>query len=209
MNAPTDTSDVGSEQTESEQEGATVRRGAFPPASPESRSIRYKRETPSRLDRILDSIAHGCIMVAGVLLVLLIITFGWLVFGRYVLNDTPTWVEQTALLSVAYITFLGAAAGVRHNSHLSIDLLRDNMPEPIKGLMHHLADLFVVAFGGFMAWQGWQLMMTNLARPIPMLGLSESWRAAPLAICGALMVLFAVANIVKRLGGRHNPTQED
>lgn len=93
MNAPTETSDVGSEQTESEQEGATVRRGAFPPASPESRSLRYKRETPSRLDRTLDSLAHGCIMLAGGLLVLLIITFGWLVFGRYVLNDTPTWVE--------------------------------------------------------------------------------------------------------------------
>ncbi|MBU3009630.1 TRAP transporter small permease [Cobetia amphilecti] len=159
-------------------------------------------------DRVLDGIAHGCVLVAGVLLVSLIITFGWLVFGRYVLNDTPTWVEQFALLSVAYITCLGTAAGVRHNTHLSIDLLRDNVPEPLKGLMYHLADLFVVVFGGVMAWQGWFLLMSNLSRPIPMLGLPESWRAAPLVACGALMALFALANIVKRLGSNLTVTEE-
>lgn len=168
-------------------------------AEPEQASDE-RRVAPGGVDRALDGIAHGCVLIAGVLLVLLIITFGWLVFGRYVLNDTPTWVEQSALLSVAYITCLGTAAGVRHNSHLSISLLRDNVPQPFKGLMYHLADLFVAAFGGFMTWQGSLLMMTNLSRPIPMLGLSESWRAAPLVICGGLMVLFALANIVKRLG---------
>ncbi len=60
----------------------------------------------SLLDRVLDSAAVGCLIIAGILLVLLIILFGWLVFGRYVLNDTPTWVEQASLLIVVYITFL-------------------------------------------------------------------------------------------------------
>ncbi|WP_315899980.1 TRAP transporter small permease [Halomonas denitrificans] len=207
MKAPHQSSSA--EPVPSASEGSTsTRRGAFPPASPEPRSIRYQRQPPDTLDRLLDSLAHGCIMVAGVLLVFLIITFGWLVFGRYILNDTPTWVEQSALLCVVYITCLGTAAGVRHNAHLSIDLLRDAMPGPIKTLMHHLADLFVLAFGGFMAWQGWLLMVTNLARPIPMLGLSESWRAAPLVICGVLMSLFALVNIVRRLAGHPTSTQE-
>ena len=39
-------------------------------------------------------------------MVVLLATFGWLVFGRYVLNVTPTWVEQLALVLVGYITFL-------------------------------------------------------------------------------------------------------
>lgn len=152
-----------------------------------------------RASRVLDAIAGFCLAVAGVLLVFLILIFGWLVFGRYVLNDTPTWVEQAALLLVVYITCLGAAAGVRGNTHLSIDFVREGMPEPFRTIFRHIADLFIVAFGAFMAYQGWGLVMTNLERAIPMIQLSESWRAAPLVICGVLIVLFAAANILARL----------
>ncbi|MDQ7727735.1 TRAP transporter small permease [Halomonas sp. SpR8] len=151
------------------------------------------------LNRVLDGIAVLCILTAGILLVALIAIFGWLVFGRYVLNNTPTWVEQAALVMVVYITCLGAAAGVRHHTHLNIDFVRESFSGPIRGFMHHLADLFILFFGGFMAFQGWTLVMTNLERAIPMIGLSESWRAAPLVICGALIMLFAAADIVQRL----------
>lgn len=151
------------------------------------------------LDRALDGIAHLCIIVAGVLMVFLIITFGWLVFGRYVLNDSPTWVEQSSLVIVVYITCLGAAAGVRNNSHLSIDFIREGLPALPREIMRYISDLFVTCFGVFMAWQGWHLVMENLSRPIPMIGFSESWRAAPLVICGVLMVLFSSVNIVQRL----------
>lgn len=150
-------------------------------------------------DRSLDGIAHLCIIVAGVLMVFLIITFGWLVFGRYVLNDTPTWVEQSSLVIVVYITCLGAAAGVRNNSHLSIDFVREGLPALPREIMRYVSDLFVTTFGAFMAWQGWNLVMDNLGRPIPMIGFSESWRAAPLVICGVLMILFSCVNIVQRL----------
>lgn len=151
-----------------------------------------------RVDRMLDGLAHLCIIVAGVLLVYLIASFGWLVFGRYVLNDTPTWVEQSALLCVVYITCLGAAAGVRQGTHLSIEMVREAVPAIPRLVMLHLADVFVVLFGAFMFWQGGLMMLDNLNRPIPMIGISESWRAAPLVVCGVLMVLFSLANILRR-----------
>nr|WP_221195901.1 TRAP transporter small permease [Halomonas organivorans] len=151
---------------------------------------------------MLDGIAHACIIVSGILLVFLIASFGWLVFGRYVLNDTPTWVEQSSLLIVVYVTCLGAAAGVRNKSHLSIEFVREGMPAIPRALMRQVADLFVVLFGAFMAWQGGIMVLDNIGRPIPMIGLSESWRALPLVICGGLMVLFALVNIVQRLVAR-------
>ena len=80
--------------------------------------------------RVLAALAQTCLVIAGVQLVTLISIFGWLVWGRYVLNDTPTWVEQLALLLVVWITFLGAAAGVWNKSHLSIDFVREMMPDP-------------------------------------------------------------------------------
>ncbi|MFI0472573.1 TRAP transporter small permease [Halomonas sp. HMF6819] len=157
------------------------------------------RASKGSLDRALDGVAGLCVGVAGVMLVVLIVTFGWLVFGRYVLNDTPTWVEQTSLVLVVYITCLGAAAGVRYRSHLNIDFVRESFPPLLRGLMHHISDLFVLVFGGFMAVQGWQLVMSNTQRAIPMIGLPESYRAAPLVICGVLIALFAAVDILQRL----------
>lgn len=154
------------------------------------------------LNRALDITAGLCVGVAGIMLVMLIATFGWLVFGRYVLNDTPTWVEQTSLVLVVYITCLGAAAGVRYHSHLNIDFIRESFSPLLRALMHHISDLFIVIFGGFMAAQGWKLVMTNMERAIPMIGLAESWRAAPLVICGVLIMLFAGSDIVQRLLSR-------
>lgn len=157
--------------------------------------------------RVLDGISSLCMLIASVLLVALIAIFGWLVFGRYVLNDTPTWVEQAALVMVIYITCLGAAIGVRGNTHLSIDFICEQFPEPFKSVARYAADLIVLIFGMFMAYQGWLLVMTNLERAIPMIGLSESWRAAPLVICGSLIVIFSIARIMARAMGLNR--QED
>lgn len=150
------------------------------------------------LERLLDRLASLCLLVAGVLLVCLIVIFGWLVFGRYVLNDTPTWVEQASLVLVVYVTFLGAAVGVHRKSHLSIDFLREAMPRGPRTALRILADAAMIVFGGFMVWQGWGLVSGNLHRAIPMIGVSESWRAAPLVACGALIIVFCGADMILR-----------
>jgi len=50
----------------------------------------------SIFDRFLDLISYINTVLTGVALVVLTVMFGWLVFGRYVLNATPTWVEQVS-----------------------------------------------------------------------------------------------------------------
>lgn len=149
--------------------------------------------------KLLDWIAKSCIAVAGLLLVFLIVIFGWLVFGRYILNNTPTWVEQASLLIISYITFLGAAVGVKENGHLSIEFIRDALPQKPRKFLALLSDMGLAAFGVVMAYQGYILVVTNSQRAIPMINFSEAWRAAPLAICGVLIVLFSLSNFLRRL----------
>ena len=51
------------------------------------------------------------------------------VFGRYVLNDTPTWAESLALVLILYVTLLGAAVGVRDAGHIGMESLLVLVPE--------------------------------------------------------------------------------
>ncbi|WP_435104455.1 TRAP transporter small permease [Arhodomonas sp. AD133] len=156
-----------------------------------------RRSATAALDKVLDGVVWLCRLIAGVLMVALIGISGWLVFGRYVLNDTPTWVEQASLVIIVYITFLGAAIGVRENSHLGIDFIREALPAAPRAVLRVASDLVLLVFGAFMAWQGWGLVAGNTERAIPLIGLSESWRAAPLLICGLLMMVFVMANLIR------------
>jgi TRAP-type C4-dicarboxylate transport system permease small subunit len=152
---------------------------------------------------VLDRVAAAVMLVSGAMMVLLIAIFGWLVFGRYVLNDTPTWVEQLALLLIVWITFLGAAVGVWRSSHLSIDFIREAMPGGIRHALRLLTDVALAGFGATMAWYGTALTLGMSRRTVQMLGVSEGWRAAPIAICGVLIVLFALASLAIRIAGHH------
>ena len=64
----------------------------------------------SLYDKFLDFLCYINTVATGVALVFLTVIFGWLVFGRYVLNSTPTWVEQVALLLVVYTQMVWAMA---------------------------------------------------------------------------------------------------
>lgn len=147
------------------------------------------------VNKVLDGIAWLSMLAAGIAVTVLIAIFGWLVFGRYILNDTPTWVEQLSLLLINWITFLGGAVGVRRRTHLSIDFIREGFPPVPRMIMRCLADLSVIAFGGFMAWQGWIMVSTSFDREIPMLGLAESWRDLPLFLSGIMIMLFAATDL--------------
>ena len=109
------------------------------------------------VERALDLLAKGCVGVAGTGLVVLVAIFGWLVWGRYVMNDTPTWVEQVALLLVVWITFLGGAAGVWTQSHLSIEFIREMLPSVLRVPLHWMALAGMLVFGIVLFWQGWTL----------------------------------------------------
>ena len=70
-------------------------------AEPPTGSLAEAGSIKSLLDRILPHRLVLQAVITGVALVVLTVIFGWLVFGRYVLNATPTWVEQVSLLLVS------------------------------------------------------------------------------------------------------------
>ena len=75
--------------------------------------------------------AWACILSVGGLLVIVAIVF-YQVFGRYVLNASPTWTESLALVLVLYVTLIGAAVGVRDAGHIGMESLLVLAPDRIR-----------------------------------------------------------------------------
>jgi len=154
------------------------------------------------MDRAYELISRICLLIAGTALVVMTAIYAWLVFGRYVLNDTPTWVEQVSLLLVMVIAFLGAAVGVQQDTHLSVVVFRNIVPSPVRTVFVLLTDILMAGFGGMMFWYGIELTKFKWTTLIPLIQVPEGLRSLPLTICGALVCLFSIGHLLRLLLGR-------
>jgi len=150
------------------------------------------------LDRALGVVARGVSILSGLCLVFLVVSFGWMVFGRYVLNATPTWVEQVALLLIVVITFFSTAANAREGANLSVDILPLLLPWRLRRWLLAVIDLTLAGFGLLMALSGANLAIFAWTTKVPMINVPEGLRSLPLVVCGILLVLFCGTNAVKR-----------
>lgn len=148
-------------------------------------------------DTILEWLAAICRLITGFSLVFLTVIFGWLVFGRYVLNSTPTWVEQAALLLVMAIAFLGAAVGVREGTHLAVLTFRDLSPRWLRSAFVVITDVLLAGFGALMLRYGWELTVFKWGSMIPLIDLPEGLRSLPLTVGGGLILLFTLGHMLR------------
>ena len=146
-------------------------------------------------------IARTCLQFGVLGLTLLIAAVAWQVFGRYVLNNTPTWAESLALLLVLYVTMLGCAVGVRDAGHIGMEMLGDLVPESWRTPVAILIHLLTLSFGALMAWNCFEMLQSVRLYMIPTLLISESFRYVPLVLAGLLIVLFSIEHIVALLRG--------
>ena len=54
------------------------------------------------------------------------------VFARYVLNDSPVWAEQAALLLMIWYVFIAAAAGVREGFHIRLAVIAESLLQGVQ-----------------------------------------------------------------------------
>jgi len=151
--------------------------------------------------QVLDLLCIVSEWICGVALVVLTVIFGWLVYGRYVLNATPTWVEQVSLLLIVLIGFLGASVGVRRKTHLGVSYFRDNSPRPIRRTMELVSYLVMGAFGAVMMVNSYHLMIFKWGSDIPLLNWPEGLRALPITACGFLVLLYSIGHVADWLAG--------
>ena len=88
-----------------------------------------------RLSKLTHAAAELLLKAAAVGIALMTVIVGWQVFGRYVLNSSPSWSEQASLtLMIWYVSF-AAAAGVREGFHIRIVAFENASPPSVQRIM--------------------------------------------------------------------------
>ncbi len=155
----------------------------------------------SSFDKFLDVLSDISTVISGVGLVILTVIFGWLVYGRYVLNATPTWVEQVSLLLVVLIGFLGASVGIHKNTHLGVSFFRDVAPRPVRKGFEFISHIVIGVFGIIMMVNSYELVLFKWTTEIPLIHVPEGLRAVPIMLCGGLIFLYSVGHLINFFRG--------
>lgn len=144
------------------------------------------------LDRISDLLvklsALGLIIMTGVI--------SWQVFGRFVLNSSPSWSEPLALILMIWYILFAAAAGVREGTHIKITVLEDMSSPALVRKLRIFINILVAIFGAVLCIYGAQLVYLVNVNVIAGLGISRSFAYFPLPISGFLMAIFAIRHAI-------------
>jgi TRAP-type C4-dicarboxylate transport system permease small subunit len=139
----------------------------------------------------MEGLYRLCVAVAGICIVTMTIVIPWGVYSRYVLNRGSQWPEPLAVLLMIIFTFAAAAACYRANAHISVAVVRDLLPPPLRRLAVLAVDLLMALLSLFMVIWGIQLVQTTWYQVIaefPSLSVGVTYM--PIPIGGAITFLF-------------------
>jgi TRAP-type C4-dicarboxylate transport system permease small subunit len=160
--------------------------------------LRWAARTPHVLVTLLMLVAMAD-MLAGV-------------FLRYVMTkisaalDLPSvrffWVEEVGELCLAWMTFIGAAIGIRRGVHFSVQLVTDRFPPRLRMAVFTVHYFLIAAFGVLLAMFGWQVAELNSQSASPALDINLRWLYLSAVAGGVLVVIYSLASIADGWRGR-------
>lgn len=141
-----------------------------------------------------ERLSEWLVRAGAVGLVIMTVIIGWQVFGRFVLNSSPSWTEQASLVLMIWYVMFAAAAGVREGFHIRIALLEDRLGE--RGtLLRRIIAAIVALMGVVFVVYGTALCWGVRDNVIPSLGVSRALAYIPLPVSGLLMTVFAIQRL--------------
>jgi TRAP-type C4-dicarboxylate transport system permease small subunit len=102
------------------------------------------------------------------------------------------WVEELGEMLLAWMTLVGAAVGIAARTHFTVTLFTHRLPTLAQRIIHIANHVLIAAFGGVIAWQGWQVAALNKGLTSPALQISMGWLYGALVCGGVLIALYAL-----------------
>lgn len=134
------------------------------------------------------------------------------VFLRYVMTQlTATfglprvdffWVEEVGEYALAWMTFIGAAIGIRRGTHFAVHLVIERLPPAVRRWVFAVHYLTIAAFGAVVAVFGWQVAELNSQSFSPALNVNLRWIYLSAVVGGVLMSAYSLGALRDAWRGR-------
>ena len=148
--------------------------------------------------RALDPLERALMLLCGACLVGFTSTT-LLDVGARVLGHPLLWPQEVTSAFFIYGVFIGAAVATRRSDHLQLSAVA----EALRGRARVAIEVFnravIMAVGLFLVFFGWQNFLTGFGSFRMPSMLPIAYLYAPIPVCGALVALFSLEQIVNGL----------
>jgi C4-dicarboxylate transporter DctQ subunit len=83
---------------------------------------------------------------------------------RFVFNSAISWLDELIHIEVIALAFFGAALGVKHGAHISVDVVKDTVGAVWRRRLEAFGHLVLAAYSGLVIYCGWSLIALMAAR---------------------------------------------
>jgi len=129
-----------------------------------------------------------------------------LVLDSFGLNFSVPWSEELSRYFMIWLIFLGAAYACRRAQLISLTVVVDNLPVPLRRIVNLAAALVCIAFYALLIWVGMASFRSGFIEMSPVLQFPKAYVYAAMPIGGAVMILNTLAFLAENLGWIDGPT---
>jgi TRAP-type C4-dicarboxylate transport system permease small subunit len=153
------------------------------------------REEPESYSGIYRCIQWCCL----VFVLLQVIIVSYVVFGRFILNKTPQWGEETALLCMVWFSLLSAALAMEDDSHIRMSFVDKFFGKKGIKIRNVFFLLINIVFCSLLIVEGIKLSILTIGSIMPGSHLPVPVMYIPVPIAGVFYLYMQVTILIKEV----------
>lgn len=167
-----------------------------------------KEDSMEKVTKIFDYVYLFFMTICKLFFIGMVVVTAYVVFGRFVLNNSPSWGEELALLCMVYMSMISAALAIRKDTHIRMTIIDLFLPEKVVGFFKGLAQVAIFGFSWFMIIYGWQFAQLMGRSMMTGLRIKSMYLYLAIPIAGVALCLMEIERLInffyRRKGGTVN-----
>ena len=136
-------------------------------------------------------------LLAGLSMAVMVILTAYQVIVRYIFNSPSTWSEELVGYLFGWSTLLGATLVSGERGHMNIPILVDRMQPTLRKAFHILWEVVAFIFSAtILVFGGYQVSNLAMGQQTSSLGVAVGVFYWVMPICGVVILLYSVMNII-------------
>lgn len=153
-----------------------------------------------QLRKILDKVLN---VLAGVSFIAMVLLTCWQVFTRYILDNPSSWSEELVGYLFAWMSLFGACLVTGERGHMNIPLLLEKVKPGMQKLLGIFSEVIACIFAiVILVYGGVQISSLAMGQMTSSLGVAIGVFYVVMPVCGVLIALYTLINIVEIAQGK-------
>ena len=152
-----------------------------------------------QLRKVLNTVLN--VLAGGSFIAMTLLTC-WQVFTRYVLSNPSSWSEELVGYLFAWMSLFGACLVTGERGHMNIQLLVEKVKPGMQKVLGIFAELIACIFAiVILVYGGVQISSLAMGQMTSSLGVPIGVFYVVMPVCGVLIALYTIINIIEIANG--------